>query len=99
MPKITSKYLLYTYSKKATPGDDPKKTADDANHLSRKEEYEVIDFINSFNGPNRSDLTIPDRQAIEWMIHEHMPKNIQGQERSSEWIIDNYDSLRPKFKL
>ncbi|QIE84983.1 hypothetical protein [Pseudomonas nitroreducens] len=96
MPKITSKDLRYKYSKTVTPGDDPKKTQADSKHLSRAEEYEVIKFLNSFSFKGGADMAIADRQAIEWMIQEHMPSNIQGQKSSTEWVEQHYISLRSK---
>lgn len=98
MPKITKADLKYKdYSWSAVPGDDPKKTAEDADRFSRKEGYEVLDLLNSISGENNSDLSIRTRQICEWMIHENLPSNIQGRKKVKSWIIENYSVLSKKY--
>ncbi|MGM4839036.1 hypothetical protein NBA59_23325, partial [Salmonella sp. NW1263] len=46
MSKIAKSDLRYEYSWKATAGDNPHLIHNDARHLSRKEGYEMLDFLN-----------------------------------------------------
>ncbi|UVM19151.1 hypothetical protein LOY42_12880 [Pseudomonas sp. B21-023] len=39
--------LRYEYSWKATEGDNPHLIHDDAKHLSRKEGYEILSYLNN----------------------------------------------------
>lgn len=98
MPKVTKGNLNYTdYSWRAVPGDDPTKTREDADRLSRNEGYEVVDFLNSFVGEKGVDLPVSTRQIIEWMIHEKLPSNIQGRTKVKAWVVENYSSLKPHY--
>jgi hypothetical protein len=57
MPQLTKDDLNYTYSWKVTSGDNPKLIKDDANHLSRKEGYEMLLYLNGLTGTNGADLS------------------------------------------
>jgi hypothetical protein len=98
MPAIKRSDLNYKdYSWTAVTGDDPKKKVEDADRFSRKEGYEVLDLLNALTGGNGVDLTIHVRQVCEWMIHEHLPSNVQGRSKVISWIGSNYKALSPKY--
>ena len=97
MAKITKGDLKYDYSWKAVPGDDPTKTKEDADRFSRKEGYEVLHLLNSLAGAQGSDLTLRTRQICEWLIHEHLPSNVQGRKKVTSWIVENYPTLSKKY--
>lgn len=98
MPAITKKDLNYDdYSWKAVPGDDPKKTKEDADRFSRKEGYEVLALLNYLTGKDRADLSLRTRQICEWIIHEKLPSTIQGRSKVTEWIGQNYPELSKKY--
>lgn len=94
MPQLTKSDLIYDdYSWKAVPGDDPTKTKEDADRFSRHEGYEVLHLLNAFKDSNGRDLSVKDRQIIEWMIHDKLPSNIQGRSNVTRWISDNFYRL------
>lgn len=98
MPELKKSDLKYTdYSWTAVPGDDPKKTKEDADRFSRKEGYEVLKLVNSINGAGGADLSIHTRQIIEWMIHEKLPSNIQGRGSVKAWVAKNFADLKPDY--
>ena len=98
MPAITKKDLIYKdYSWEAVPGDDPKKTKEDADRFSRKEGYEVLSLLNSLTGNGGADLEIRPRQICEWMIHEKLPSTIQGRKNVKSWIGSNYSEMSKKY--
>lgn len=98
MPEITKKDLFYTdYSWKAVPGDDPKKTKEDAERFSRKEGYEVLTLLNSLKGKNDVDLSLHTRKICEWMIHEKLPSDVQGRSKVITWIANNFSELSKKY--
>lgn len=100
MTDFTKADLLYKdYSDTAAVGDDPKKVKEDRDRFSRHESYEVVTLINSIKF---SDSISPDalkrgRQIIEWMIHEHLPTNIQGREGVKNWIIENFGKFKQYY--
>lgn len=98
MPEIKKSDLNYDdYSWTAVPGDDPKKTKEDADRFSRKEGYEVLTLLNSLTGENKADLSVRVRQVCEWMIHEKLTSDIQGRSKVKNWIGKNYSELSPKY--
>ncbi|MBW3510615.1 hypothetical protein [Janthinobacterium sp. NKUCC06_STL] len=98
MPKIKKTDLNYDdYSWTAVPGDDPTKTAADADRFSRHEGYEVIYLLNSLVGENKADLALRTRQICEWMVHEKLPATIQGRAKVMSWIGSNYKELSPAY--
>lgn len=98
MPEIKKSDLKYNdYSWTAVPGDDPRKTKEDADRFSRKEGYEVLHLLNSLKGANSTDLSILTRQKCEWMVHEKLPSNIQGRSKVTDWIIKNFVQLSPQY--
>ncbi|MGY2338473.1 hypothetical protein ACW9HW_04395 [Pseudomonas sp. SDO5532_S415] len=92
--KIKASQLYYTdYSKKAVPGDDPNKTKEDAKRLSRYEEYEVVDMINSIKWTDNK-YSLNDLLIIEWMIHEKLPSTTQGAEKVRAWVYAEFKNLK-----
>lgn len=91
------KDLHYTYSSKAVPGDDPSKTKEDATRFSRHEEYEVLTLINSFTDSNGKTLPLRSQQIIEWMIHDHLPSNVQGRQNVTNWIVEKFPVLKSQY--
>ena len=57
--------------------------------LSRKEGFEVLNFINEFARKNDLKL-IEEGQRAEKMIRHHVPKDIDKPEDIEAWIIDNW---------
>lgn len=91
------KDLYYKYSTKAVPGDDPHKTKEDATRFNRHEEYEVLTLINSFTGTNGKTLPLYSQQIIEWMIHDHLPSDIQGRQNVTDWIVEKFPKLKSQY--
>lgn len=92
--------LYYTdYSDTAVEGDDPKKLRLDRTRVSRHESYEVVTLINSIKfeqGTSEAGIQ-RGRRIVEWMIHEHLPSNIQGRDKIEAWIYKNYNDMRQNF--
>jgi hypothetical protein len=60
----------YTYTWHVSPGDNPKITGTpDSSRLSKKEGYEVVDFINAY-AEKRSLKTQASAYQIEDLMHE-----------------------------
>jgi len=98
MPKLTKNDLYYTdYSWTAVPGDDPTKVRADSDRLSRKEGYEVLDYLNSFTGPEKADLSKATRLILEWMVHEKLPSDIQGRSKINAWVVENFATLKASY--
>ena len=93
MALIGRSELFYKhYSWVAVPGDDPTKTAADRTRFSRKEGYEVLSMLNSLK-----EFSQREKLIAEWMIHEHLPSNIQGREQVRKWLKDNISELKPHY--
>lgn len=98
MPKLTKADLYYTdYSWTAVPGDDPRKTKEDSDRLSRREGYEVLDYLNSLTGDKGVDLSKETRLAVEWMLHEKLPSDIQGRSKVTKWVVENFPILADEY--
>jgi len=98
VPQIKKSDLNYTdYSWTAVSGDDPTKTKEDADRFSRTEGYEVLTLLNSLTSKGNGDLEVRVRQICEWMIHEHLPSDIQGRSNVISWIAQNYPTLSPDY--
>lgn len=98
MAKIAKGDLKYSdYSWKAVPGDDPKKTKEDADRFSRKEGYEVLHLLNSLKSAEGGELALRTLQVCEWMLHEHLPSDVQGRQNVKGWIGKNYPVLSKKY--
>ncbi|AXO89524.1 hypothetical protein DZC75_16500 [Pseudomonas parafulva] len=107
MPKITKSDLRYEYSWKATAGDNPHLIHNDARHLSRKEGYEMLDFLNHLGwGDNNKTVVYNDgkdmsqefRLYVEWMLKEKFESTAPGRPKVVHWINDNWQSLKTSFK-
>lgn len=93
MTDIKRSDLFYDdYSWTVLPGDDPTKTATDRTRFSRKEGYEVLSMLNSLK-----ELSYREKLIAEWMIHEHLPSNIQGREQVKKWLKDNFSELKSRY--
>jgi hypothetical protein len=107
MPELTREDLQYKYEWTASNGDNPKLIHEDASHLSRKEGYEMILFLNKlgmssdkteFVYGDGGDLKVEARLQIEWMLKEHFESTSPGRGTVFKWINDNWDPLRGNFK-
>ncbi|KRD79734.1 hypothetical protein [Lysobacter sp. Root983] len=97
MPKITQNDLHYQYSWHAVPGDNPHLIDQDANHLSRNEGYEMLQYLNSLKGPSGADLPVRTRLIVEWMLKEHFHSTAPGRSTVTQWVVDNYQRLSPLY--
>ncbi|MFH6566276.1 hypothetical protein [Pseudomonas kulmbachensis] len=107
MPKITKSDLRYGYSLKAAAGDNPHLIHNDARHLSRKEGYEMLDFLNHLGWGDdnktvvyndRKDMSQELRLYVEWMLKEKFESTAPGRPKVVHWINDNWQSLKTSFK-
>ncbi|MDM2943307.1 hypothetical protein OGY01_12750 [Citrobacter sp. Cm038] len=97
---LTVNDLLYKdeYVDTATDvSDDPKVIMSDSKRLNRNEKYEVLHFLNALTGKNNSKLNQKVRRICEWMIHEHLPSDIQSTKKIRTWIADNYVELSKSY--
>ena len=99
MNKITEKDLQYKdYNKTCTIGDNPKKIKIDKEFLNRKEDYEVVYFINELAPKIITEQGILGRKLkdsevckeIERMIHDELPGDIRSHKKVEEWIRKNW---------
>lgn len=106
MPELTRENLKYEYDWKASNGDNPNLIHEDARHLSRKEGYEMIRFLNKlglskdqteFLYGDGVDLKVEARLQIEWMLKEHFKSTSPGRGTVLKWINENWNALRGKF--
>lgn len=97
MPKMTQKDLRYTYSWTVTDGDNAKLIANDRHHLSRKEGYEMLLYLNSLAGTDNADLSIRTRQIVEWMLKEHYDSTAPSRETVTQWVVANFARLSQNF--
>lgn len=107
MPELTRENLQYEYEWKASNGDNPKLIHEDASHLSRKEGYEMIRFLNKlglstdnteFVYGGGEDLKVEARLHVEWMLKEHFKSTSPGRGTVLKWINENWKTLRGEFK-
>lgn len=97
MPKMTQKDLRYTYNWTVTDGDNAKLIANDRHHLSRKEGYEMLLYLNSLAGTDNADLSIRTRQIVEWMLKEHYDSTAPSRETVTQWVVANFARLSQNF--
>lgn len=106
MPRITKSDLRYDYSWKASAGDNPHLIHKDASHLSRKEGYEMLDFLNHLGWADGKktvvynsgeDMSAQFRLYVEWMLNEKFKSTAPGRPKVFDWINDNWDSLKTSF--
>lgn len=106
MAKLLKGDLRYEYSWKATEGDNPHLIHDDAKHLSRKEGYEMLSYLNNLGLSSDKkgvaygegqDLTKETRLYAEWMLKEHFKSTAPGRGKVTEWLNANWWDLKKKF--
>jgi len=106
MPKLLKSDLRYEYSWKATEGDNPHLIHEDAKHLSRKEGYEMLTFLNNLGLSSDkmkveygegSDLSKENRLYVEWMLKEHFKSTSPGRGKVTEWLNANWRELKKSF--
>lgn len=93
---ITASDLQYDYSKTAISGDDPRRTGvPDSTLLNRREQYEVLDFINRFcerttysNGG--AQFGHAEALKAERLIREHLPSAMRSHANVNQWLLDNW---------
>ncbi|WP_439868386.1 hypothetical protein [Pseudomonas syringae] len=107
MSKITEGDLRYEYSWKATAGDNPHLIHKDARHLSRKEGYEMLEFLNHVGWTSDGktvaynegkDMSAEDRLYVEWMLKEKFHSTAPGRPKVVDWINDNWVASKASFK-
>lgn len=107
MPLIDQSDLRYDYSWKVSAKDDPKLIHDDAKHLSRKEGYEMLTYLNGINFSEDkksvvygrgADMAVNDRLYVEWMLKEHLESTAPGRGTVTAWVNENWNQLARKFK-
>lgn len=100
LEKLTADDLLYKDEYVDTAeaaSDDPKIIFSDNKRLNRNEKYEILHFLNSLIGKEKRPLSQKTRRICEWMIHEHLPADIQGTNDVRKWVIDNYPELSKDY--
>jgi hypothetical protein len=97
MPQMTQRDLRYTYNWTVSPGDNAKLIGTDRQHLSRKEGYEMLVFLNGLKGANGADLTVRTRQIVEWMLKEHYSSTAPSRETVGQWVAANFKRLAPGY--
>ncbi|OAJ46919.1 hypothetical protein [Pseudomonas marginalis] len=97
MPKLTKADLYYEYSWKVSEGDNPKLIGEDANHLSRKEGYEMLLYLNSLVSANNGDLEKRTRLIVEWMLKEKYKSTAPSRETVTEWVVKNFTAMQKDY--
>ena len=97
MPQVTRDDLNYEYSWKVTAGDNPKLIKNDASHLSRKEGYEMLLYLNGLAGKDGVDLAVRTRLIVEWMLKEHFKSTAPSRETVTDWVVNNFARLSPDY--
>lgn len=79
--------LIYKdYSWTAIKGDDPKVTGvPDSTLFNRREGYEVLYLINTFDLRNMNDAN-----KLEKMIRSELPSETRSQINVKKWLRDNW---------
>jgi hypothetical protein len=84
-------YKDYTWT--ASPGDNPHVTGKpDRDKLSKKEGYEVLDFINNFL-TTYSLKQKSSGEKIERMLRHKDISSTHSREKIQEWIVKNWKSI------
>lgn len=87
--------LKFTYSKKATPGDNPRLLGLDRTLFNGHEEYEVLSLINGFLKAHNIDgnpLTKEHGLKVERMLQKK-PGHIRSQEHVNDWVKKEWRSF------
>lgn len=78
-------------------GEDASEIMSDGKTLNRKEMYEVLNFLNALTTKDKEKLSQRVRRICEWMIHEHLPDEIQTTKKIRTWIVQNYPKLKDNY--
>jgi hypothetical protein len=106
IPLLERSDLRYEYDWSASPGDNPKLIEDDSHHLSRREGYEMLRYLNGlrFSEDVKSvvygkgkDISIEDRLYVEWMLKEQYKSTAPGRGTVTTWINANWRPLKKVF--
>jgi hypothetical protein len=100
MGKLSVNDLIYKdeyVNTAASVSDDPKIILSDNKRLNRKEKYEILHFLNALTAKDNGDLSKTTRRICEWMIHEHLPADIESTEKIKAWIVTNYATMRKDY--
>lgn len=100
MGKLVVKDLIYKdeYTNNAeSVSDNPDVIFSDNQRLNRKELYEILYFLNALKAKGGGDLSKTTRRTCEWMIHEHLPSDIQSTKKIRSWLVDNYVTLSKDY--
>ncbi|WP_431702093.1 hypothetical protein [Pseudomonas sp. BR20] len=97
MPKLTRADLHYEYSWKVSEGDNPKLIKEDANHLSRKEGYEMLLYLNGLAGADNADLDKRTRLIVEWMLKEKFKSTAPSSETVTSWVVKNFAEMKKSY--
>ncbi|NVN97631.1 hypothetical protein HXX01_05430 [Candidatus Nomurabacteria bacterium] len=92
--QLTATDLQFKYSRKAVPGDNPSLLKLDSHLFNGEEEYEVLNFINSFMSSHTVDekpMSKAHGLKIERMLQKK-PGDIRSQEKVKQWVKDNWGS-------
>ncbi|HIE9131226.1 hypothetical protein [Klebsiella variicola] len=99
--KLTANDLIYKDEYVDTAesvSDDPRVIFSDSKRLNRKEKYEVLHFLNALTAKGKGEeLSKTTRRICEWMIHEHLPADIQNTKKVRVWIAENYEALSKDY--
>ena len=96
MANLNRSDLKFQYSDVAVPGDDPRKTKEDATRFSRHESYEMLQLINGLKFIDVDRTSTRDTQLrlkMEWVIRQKLPVTIQGRDKVKQWAIENFGTL------
>lgn len=100
MDKLSPAELLYKdeyIETKNFVSDDPVIIFSENNILNKNEKYEILHFLNSLDGDAGDPLSKRTRRVCEWMIHEHLPKDIQSTRKVRTWLYQEYPRLSKEY--
>lgn len=100
MEKLSVNDLIYKdeyVNTAASVSDDPKVIFSDDKRLNRKEKYEILHFLNALTAKDNGNLSKTTRRICEWMIHEHLPEDIQSTQKIKSWIGSNYVEMSKDY--
>jgi hypothetical protein len=107
MPQLTRDDLQNTdYKWTTTEGDNPHLIHADAKHLSRKEGYEMLSYLNNLGWSadkttlvygTGADMTKRDRLCVEWMLKDHFQSTSPGRGKVTEWVNNHWEELESDF--
>ncbi len=104
MPKLKESDLQEKYVWKVSEGDDPKLVEEDAHHLSRKEGYEMLLYLNNLGIKDNKivygegkDISTKGRLIFEWMIKNHLKSTSPGRGTVTAWLNANFESLHDEY--